>query len=646
MSNKFYTFVGTMDDAIYHRYYDENKNVILEKVEEYDYALYVEHHSESSNYKTLNNKDIKEFKFSKLSEMSKFYKENKDTFRIHGNDTGLYQFISKEYNYDVRQTADVSILNFDIEVEHGDGLQRFELDHQIKIKNKETGNEFYFNYFEMKKVHKKQESDLYLVYDENINKWVDYQDSSYYQEAIGFPDPYEAKGEILSISLKQFGKDKLFYSLGTKPLAEYDNPKGRYIQCKDEKELLVYFIKLWREIDPEIITGWNIDGYDIPYLINRIKKILGKKALAYLSPFKDKVKNNDKLITERAAGDKIVYEIFGITSYDYIELYKKYNSTKRESYKLDYIGEVEIDQKKVNFDEYKKSLMNLYNGDIVVDLKTPFNELDETMKFARIREVAKMRLKQLNINIENGMLFKDVHEFKFDLNDFDLKKIAEFDNETLKGLYNFCDERVRTLSYKKFIMYNEQDANIVELLDMKQNFIRLAIRVAHMTKSRFKDIYGTVSPWDNMIYSRLLSKNIQIPPRESFEKDDKFTGAYVKDPVLGHHKWIVSFDYASLYPSIIRLLKISPESLIKGQDANRFDTLNKILNHEYNTEDIKAKNYAVAANGAVFDQSIEGVLPETMKYLMEERNSVKSTMKDKDRQLQKIKTAIAKKKQC
>ena len=100
-----------------------------------------------------------------------------------------------------------------------------------------------------------------------------------------------------------------------------------------------------------------------------------------------------------------------------------------------------------------------------------------------------------------------------------------------------------------------------------------------------------------------------------------------------HHKWIVSFDYASLYPSIIRLLKISPESLIKGQDANRFDTLNKILNHEYNTEDIKAKNYAVAANGAVFDQSIEGVLPETMKYLMEERNSVKSTMKDKDRHL-------------
>lgn len=576
MSNKFYTFVGTMDNAIYHRYYDENKNEVCEKVEEYDYTLYVEHHSDHSGYKSLLGRNLKEFTFNTPSDLSKFYRENKDMLVIHGNDSAVHQFIAKEYNYDVKQTCNVNVLNFDLEVEHSQG----------------------------------------------------------------FPDPQKGEQEIMSISVKKFGPDEIMYSIGTKPLVEYDNPKGKYIQCKDEKEVIVQFLKIWKEINPQVITGWNIDNFDIPYLVNRIKNVFGKKALAHLSPFKDKVKNNDKLITERPVGDDIQYEIFGVTSYDYIELYKKYNLTKQESYKLDYIGEQEIGQRKVNFDEYKKSLMNLYNGEITVDLKTPFAELDTIMKYARIREVARRRLEQCGFSLENGDKYLGDMIHRFDLEIFDFDLIKNGDNDTLKGIYNFCDERVKTLSYKKFVMYNEQDANIVELLDNKMKFIKQAIRVAHMSRSRLKEIFGTVSPWDNMIYARLLKKGIQIPPRESFEKDEKFTGAYVKDPILGYHKWIVSFDYKSLYPSIIRLLKMSPESLIKGQDDNRFDTLQKILTRAYDTASAKAKGHGVAGNGSVFDQSIDGVLPETMKYLMEERDIVKGEMKSKDRILQKVKAEL------
>lgn len=576
MSNKFYTFVGTMDNAIYHRYYDENKNEVCEKVEEYDYTLYVEHHSDHSGYKSLLGRNLKEFTFNTPSDLSKFYRENKDMLVIHGNDSAVHQFIAKEYNYDVKQTCNVNVLNFDLEVEHSQG----------------------------------------------------------------FPDPQKGEQEIMSISVKKFGPDEIMYSIGTKPLVEYDNPKGKYIQCKDEKEVIVQFLKIWKEINPQVITGWNIDNFDIPYLVNRIKNVFGKKALAHLSPFKDKVKNNDKLITERPVGDDIQYEIFGVTSYDYIELYKKYNLTKQESYKLDYIGEQEIGQRKVNFDEYKKSLMNLYNGEITVDLKTPFAELDTIMKYARIREVSRRRLEQCGFSLDNGDKYLGDMIHRFDLETFDFDLIKNGDNDTLKGIYNFCDERVKTLSYKKFVMYNEQDANIVELLDNKMKFIKQAIRVAHMSRSRLKEIFGTVSPWDNMIYARLLKKGIQIPPRESFEKDEKFTGAYVKDPILGYHKWIVSFDYKSLYPSIIRLLKMSPESLIKGQDDNRFDTLQKILTRAYDTASAKAKGHGVAGNGSVFDQSIDGVLPETMKYLMEERDIVKGEMKSKDRILQKVKAEL------
>lgn len=564
MSKKFYTFVGTMDNAVYHRYYDENKNEVCEKVEEYDYTMYVEHHSDHSGYKSLLGRNLKEFMFRTPQELSKFYRENKDMLSIHGNDSAVQQFIAKEYSYDVKQTCPVNILNFDLEVEHSQG----------------------------------------------------------------FPDPQKGEQEILSVSVKKFGADEVMYSIGTKPLVEYDNPKGKYIQCKDEKEVIVQFLKIWKDINPQIVTGWNIDNFDIPYLVNRIKNVFGKKALAHLSPFKDKVKNNDKLITEKLVNDKIQYEIFGVTSYDYIELYQKYNLQKQESYKLDYIGEVEISQRKVNFDEYKKSLMNLYNGVITTDLKTPFTELDTIMKFARIREVARRRLAQVGYSIENDTKFLGDNVYSFELDSFDFQLIKDGDNDTLKGIYNYCDERVKTLSYKKFVMYNEQDANIVELIDNKKKYIKQAVRVAHMSRSRLKDIFGTVAPWDNMLYARLLAKGIQIPPRESFEKDEKFTGAYVKDPILGFHKWIVSFDYKSLYPSIIRLLKMSPESLIKGQDDNRMATLNKILNREYETDSIKEQGHGVAGNGSVFDQSVDGVLPETMEFLMEERDVVKDEMKD------------------
>lgn len=136
MSNKFYTFVGTMDNAVYHRYYDENKNEVCEKVEEYDYTLYVEHHSDYSGYKSLLGKKLKEFHFETPADLSKFYRENKDMLQIHGNDSAVQQFIAKEYDYDVKQTCNVNVLNFDLEVEHGEGLKRYADNHQVKVRKK------------------------------------------------------------------------------------------------------------------------------------------------------------------------------------------------------------------------------------------------------------------------------------------------------------------------------------------------------------------------------------------------------------------------------------------------------------------------------------------------------------------------------
>lgn len=573
MSSNFYTFVGEMDNAIFHRYYNENKEEVFEKIDKYNYTLYVEHPSGDSKFKTLNGKALKEIVFHKPRDMKRFYRENKDLMKIHGNDSAVHQFIAKEYPYDVKQTCPVKILNFDIEVEHSEG----------------------------------------------------------------FPDPVYANQEIMSISVKQFGSENKFYSFGTKPLSEYDNKNGEYIQCKNEQELIAKFMKLWRDINPQFITGWNIDGFDIPYLLNRIKKVLGKKFVSYLSPFYDKVRDNDRLITEKInkTNKDINYSIFGITSFDYIELYKKYHPVKQESYKLDFIGEVDVGQKKVNFDEYAKSLMRLYNGDIITDMESSFKELDETMQYAVIREMLKTRLNECGYFNEFGDMVN-----KFELETFDKSSIEDLTNDQLKEYYNHADERVRTLSYKKFIRYNEQDANIVELIDNKMMYIKQAIRVGHMAKSRMQEIFGTVAPWDNMIYARLLAKNQQIPARESHDKSEKFAGAYVKDPILGFHKWVATVDLKSLYPSIIRMGNMSPETMRKNKDFDSFKTLDSILDFKYDTSEAKSKGWVTTANGSCYDQSFTGVIPDAMKFLMIERDVVKTKMKDVNNYIQHIKRSV------
>ena len=622
VSKQFYTFVDTLDGAVYHRFFDEDGVDKMEKIEEYDYTLYVEHPSDFSGQLSLTGKRLKEIRFKTVQEMGKFYFENKDRMEIHGNNSAAIQFIAKEYNYDVKQTCPINILNFDLEMEHGAGLIVYPDDYQVKCQDT-NGNVFYTSKGEIKNRN-------LIVFDDRYKRWEEFKDSCFYP--IGFPKPDQARGEIISASLKKFGDNEVMYSLGTKPLTEYDNPKGKYIQCKDEKELLVQFLKLWREINPHIICGWNIKVFDVPYLINRLKKVLGEKALAYLSPFKDKVKNNKKLIITKNNALMTTYEIFGITIYDYLEVYQKYNLTKQESYKLDHIGQVEIGQNKVRFDEYNKSLMNLYEGVINTDLTTPFKELDTIMKYARIREVTRRTLKK--VGYESDRHLGD-ELFKFDAETFDFTVIKDADNDTLKGMYNYADERVKTLSYKKFISYNEQDANIVEEIDKKRRYIQMALRIAHMTKSKPKEIFGTVAPWDNMLYARLLERNVQIPPRQENSKKEKYPGAYVKKPVLGPHKWVTTVDAGSLYPNTIIACNMSPEMMVKTQDINYFETLEKLFNRELDTSDIVKRGHVIAANGAVFKQEQVGVIPDAMEYLITERKVVKNRMKDQNRLLQK-----------
>ena len=119
------------------------------------------------------------------------------------------------------------------------------------------------------------------------------------------------------------------------------------------------FIKAIRAIDPDVLTGWNIETFDIPYLINRCNKIIGSVETNKLSPWN--VIKNRSVSRGKANGDMNVFEILGISTLDYIQLYKKFTYTNQESYKLDHIAFVELGEKKLDYSEYE-NLYTLYKS--------------------------------------------------------------------------------------------------------------------------------------------------------------------------------------------------------------------------------------------------------------------------------------------
>ena len=128
--------------------------------------------------------------------------------------------------------------------------------------------------------------------------------------------------------------------------------------------------------------------------------------------------------------------------------------------------------------------------------------------------------------------------------------------------------------------------------------------------------------WDAIIYNYLKKRNIVIPPKERSDKDAKYAGAYVKQPVPGKYDWVVSFDLNSLYPHLIMQYNISPETLRETRHPSV--TVDKILNQELTFE--LYKDSAVCANGAMYRKDVRGFLPELMEKIYKDRTIYKKKM--------------------
>ena len=356
----------------------------------------------------------------------------------------------------------------------------------------------------------------------------------------GFPFVEQAAHPVISITMKN-NIDGVYRVWG---LYDYDPDKCevdgvdniQYFKCKDEIDLLLSWLGYWhdRRYCPDIVTGWNTRLFDFPYLINRVKNIIGGDVYKKFSPWMV-VDQRDVIIAGR---NNIAYEMSGIQQLDYLDLFRKFGYTygQQESYRLDHIAHVVLGERKLSYEEYG-NLHGLYKSD-----------------------------------------------------------------------------------FQKFIDYNIKDVQLVDRFEEKMGLITLAMTMAYRGGVNFSETFGTVQIWDSILYRTLFSQQIAVPPKIVKTKI-AYPGAYVKDPQIGMHDHVVSFDLNSLYPNIIVQYNMSPETIIEGKIPG-IDVDGMLGDRDYVLDD----DYAVSATGLTFRKDRQGIIPAIITQYYDERRQIKKRM--------------------
>ena len=368
----------------------------------------------------------------------------------------------------------------------------------------------------------------------------------------GFPNVETANEEVTAITMK-IGKKVYVFGRG-----EFvtDREDVFYFRFDSERALLQKFFEMWDKESPDIMTGWNIDTFDIPYLVNRAMRLFDDRKNPYklLSPWR---KLREYKMFGLGGQELQTYEIYGVETLDYLAMYRKFTYINQESYRLDHIAFVELGERKLDYSE-QGSLHLLYKND-----------------------------------------------------------------------------------YQKFIEYNIKDVELVEQLEDKMKLLEMIVSLAYLSKVNYSNTFGQVRMWDTLIYNNLLRKNIVIPPKTTSHKSSQFEGAYVKDPILGSHDWVVNFDLNSLYPHLIMQYNLSPETLITDELPSDLQEIKDarpgidgLVDQVQNLDVLKKYNLTYTPNNEFYRRDIHGFLPEMMQQIYDDRVKYKGMMIDAKKKLQ------------
>lgn len=368
----------------------------------------------------------------------------------------------------------------------------------------------------------------------------------------GFPFVGEAAHPVTAITMKS-SLSNTYYVWGLK---DYDPDKCpvegvegiHYKKCKDEIDLLLDWLSWWHDprYCPDVVTGWNTRLFDFPYLINRVKNIIGGDVYKKFSPWG--VVNQQEIII--AGRPNIAYDLVGIQQLDYYDLFKKFGYAygELESYKLDHVAYIVLGDKKLSYEE-AGNLQNLYKQD-----------------------------------------------------------------------------------HQLYIDYNIKDVQLIARLEEKMGLITLAMTMAYRGGVNYSETFGTTSIWDSILYRLMHKDQIAVPPKKPQTKTP-YPGAYVKDPMVGKHSWVVSFDLNSLYPNIIVQYNMSPETLVARPITN-VSVDNLLEGAEFRLDD----DYTVSATGQAFSKERQGIIPKIITQYYDERRGIKKRMLEAEQEYQKTPT--------
>lgn len=295
----------------------------------------------------------------------------------------------------------------------------------------------------------------------------------------------------------------------TELVAEFPNT----FLFEKEADMLDAFLDLIEDAD--ILSGWNSEGYDIPYTVNRVTKVLSKNDTRRFCLWDQLPRKREY---EKYGKTASTYDFVGRVHLDSLELYRKYTYEERHSYRLDAIAEYELGDHKT---PYEGTLDQLYNND-----------------------------------------------------------------------------------FKEFVRYNRQDTALLDKLDKKLKFVDLANTLAHENTVLLQTTMGAVAVTEQAIINEAHRRGMIVPNRKKkTEESAQAAGAYVAYPKKGIHEWIGSLDINSLYPSIIRALNMSPETII-GQ-IRQDGTVHMIQSH---IDAAKRNTFASAWEGHFASLEYEAVM--------------------------------------
>ena len=362
----------------------------------------------------------------------------------------------------------------------------------------------------------------------------------------GLPDPLKGENGITSIALHDSVSDHywvLILDINRK-LDKRKTEKTTIIPFDNEMSLLKGYLDIYEEINPTIVSGWNIDYFDTPYLYNRMKNVLGEGQAKRLSPIGQCFYSEYR--------DR--FYVAGVSYMDYLSLYKNFTYSESDNYRLDTISQKEIGQGKI---EYSGNLDDLFRDDI-----------------------------------------------------------------------------------DKFIQYNLVDVELVVKLERKLQFIDLARAICHAGHVPYEDFVYSSKYLEGALLTYLKRKGLVAPNKPADRKErlaaakeageDKFIGAYVKDPIVGKYNWIYDLDLTSLYPSIIMSINISPETImgkVGDWDAEKFykgeidwfDLDGERISRENLRKLLDDTKCSIASNGVLYRQDKVGCIPDILDHWFSQR---------------------------